>query len=228
MPSAPAETELQSQFAADLRAREEEWERVAESRTRAVETRVSHEAQQKEELFQAKLRQRDQQWQTKLDAARGELQAQAEALRRREADADARVREVEANLRKELQEKEEAVRAEAQNREQELVAQMTAAAEARHTAAQAQWETESETKLRAATEPLKAQLARAEKERDEARQAAFEHSRQVQNMEKSSPKSPRSSTPGETAKTSSEYNPGSASVPPAVHLCETGGLQKAP
>jgi hypothetical protein len=38
--------------------------------------------------------------------------------------------------------------------------------------------------LRAATEPLKAQLARAEKERDEARQAAFEHSRQVQNMEK--------------------------------------------
>ena len=155
------------------------------------------------------------------------MQAQSEALRRREADADARVREVEANLRKELQEKEESVRAEAQHREEDLVAQMTAAAEAGHTAAQAQWETESETKLRAATEPLKAQLARAKKERDEARQAAFEHSRQVQTWRKNSPKPPRPYR-GETANPSSESNPGSAGVPSAVHLCETGGLQKAP
>jgi len=51
-------------------------------------------------------------------------------------------------------------------------------------AAQAQWETESERRTRAAIEPFKALLARTEKERDEARQTASENSRQVQNLEK--------------------------------------------
>ena len=39
-------------------------------------------------------------------------------------------------------------------------------------------------KMRAAIEPFKALLARTEKERDEARQTAFENSRQVQSLEK--------------------------------------------
>jgi hypothetical protein len=48
----------------------------------------------------------------------------------------------------------------------------------------AKWEAESEKKTRAATEPLKEMLVRAEKERDEARQVASEGKRQLQNMEK--------------------------------------------
>jgi hypothetical protein len=51
-------------------------------------------------------------------------------------------------------------------------------------AAQAQWETESANKIRDAIEPFKALLIRAEKERDEANQAASERARQVQNLEK--------------------------------------------
>jgi len=56
-----------------LRVREEEWKRQSESRLSAAETRLSHEAQQKEELFQSKSRQRDQQWQVKVDAVQAEL-----------------------------------------------------------------------------------------------------------------------------------------------------------
>ena len=59
-----------------------------------------------------------------------------------------------------------------------------AKAEARQKAAQAQWESESENKARAALEPFKVLLSRAEKERDEARQSASESVRQVQNLEK--------------------------------------------
>jgi hypothetical protein len=61
---------------------------------------------------------------------------------------------------------------------------LTAQSETRQAAARAQWETESETRTRAAIEPLRATLVRAEKERDEARLASSEHARQVQSMEK--------------------------------------------
>jgi hypothetical protein len=179
------ETELQNQWASDLRAREEEWARQAESHVRATEARLSLEAQQKEELFLSKSRQLDQQWQAKVDAGRAELQAQTkEALRRREVEANTGLRELEAHLRKEMQQKDEAAQAKAKQREQDLVAQLTAQAEARQMAAQAQWETESEKKMRAAIEPFKAQLARAEMERDEARNSAIEAARRVQNLEK--------------------------------------------
>jgi hypothetical protein len=179
------QTELQTQFASDLRGREEEWERQTESRVRAAEARLTNEAQQKEELFQSRARQRDQQWQAKLDALRAEMQAHArEAVRRRDADADTAQGELEARLRKEMQEKDETAQAKAMQREQDLVAQLTAQAEARQIAAQAQWEMEAEKKTRAAIEPFKGLLARAEKERDEARQTASEGIRQVQNLEK--------------------------------------------
>ena len=179
------ETELQNQWASDLRAREEEFERQAQSRARAAETRLGFEAQHHEELFLSKSRQRDQQWQMKLDASRAELQTQAEeALRRRDAEAEASLRELEAHLRKEMQQKDEAAQALTKQREQDLVAQLSAQAESRQMAAQAQWETESENKIRDAIEPFKALLIRAEKERDEANQAASERARQVQNLEK--------------------------------------------
>jgi hypothetical protein len=83
-----------------------------------------------------------------------------------------------------MQQQDEATQAKAGQREQELIAQLTAQAEARQMAAQSQWEAQSENRIRAAMEPLKAQLARAEKERDEARQSAFESARQAQNLEK--------------------------------------------
>jgi hypothetical protein len=183
--SAARETELQSQWAADLRVREEEWERQAESRARAVESRSGVEAQQKEELFLAKSRQLDQQWQAKLDAARADAQAQAkELLRRRDAEAEAALREQEIALRKEMQQKEESALAKARQREQDLVAQFNAQAEARQTAARKQWESETEVITRAAVEPFKSMLARAEHEREDARESASEAIRQVQHLEK--------------------------------------------
>ncbi|HLH53489.1 MAG TPA: hypothetical protein VKY92_07725 [Verrucomicrobiae bacterium] len=178
------EAELQAQWAADLRTREEEWERQAEARVRAAEARFAQEAQQNEEVFLAKSRQRDQQWQVKLDGVRGELQVQTEALRRREAESTSAMRELENRLRAELQQKEQDIQARAEQREQELVGQMSAEADARLQAAQTLWQAESETRARAAIEPFKALLARAEKERDDARQAATEQSRQVQTLEK--------------------------------------------
>ena len=178
------ETELQKQWASDLRAREEEWERQTEARVRAAENRVGQETQQKEELFQSKLRQRDQQWQVKLDGVKAELQAQTEALRRREAEADAALRELETHLRREMQQHDDAARAKAEEREQELMAEFSAQAEARQMAAQAVWENEADKRTRAAIEPFKTLLARTEKERDEARQAATDGTRQVQNLEK--------------------------------------------
>ena len=182
--AATREIELQGQWAADLRVREEELERQTESRVRATETRLSHEAQQKEELFQSQLRHRDQQWQVKLDAARAEAQAQNEQiLRRREAEAAASLRELETQLRKEMQQVEEAALAKARQREQDLIAQVTAQAEARQMAALKQWESELEKKTRVAIEPLKAQLARTEKERDEATQSAAEAAGHVLDLE---------------------------------------------
>lgn len=178
------EVELQNQWASDVRVREEQWEHQAEARVRATETRLGQEVQQKEELFLSKSRQRDQQWQAKLDAARAELQAQADEARRRREEAEASLRELETNLRKEMLQKEETIQAKARQREQDLVAQLTAQAEVRQMAAQALWERESEKKVRAAIEPFKELVARTEKERDEARQAASESVRQAQNLEK--------------------------------------------
>jgi hypothetical protein len=179
------ETELQKQWASDLRIREEEWERQAESRVRAAEIRMGQEAQQKEELFLSKSRQRDQQWQLKLDAVRAESQALTkETLRRQEVEASARLHELEAGLRLEMQQKEEAAQAKFRQRETDLIAQMHAQAEARQAAVKAEWETQFETKTRFMIEPFKAQLARTEKERDEARQTASQISREVQNLEK--------------------------------------------
>jgi hypothetical protein len=179
--AASRETELQNRWNSDLRTHEQEWERQADSRVRAVEARMNQESQQKEELFQSKARQRDQQWQSKLDAIRAEVESQTDVIiRRREAEAEAGRRELEAELRKEMQRKEEAAQAKAQQLEEQFAAQ----AELRQMAAQAQWQAESETKMRAALEPLKAMLSRTEKERDEALHSYTEGATQVQVLEK--------------------------------------------
>jgi len=74
------ETELQNQWVSDLRTREEEWERQAQSCVRAAETRLGLEAQQKEEQSLSKARQGDQQWQLKLDGLQAELEAKTEGV----------------------------------------------------------------------------------------------------------------------------------------------------
>jgi len=154
------EAEIQNQWASDLQARQEEWERQIESRVRAAETRLSLQTQQKEELLQSKLRERDQYWQAKLEAVRVESQTQTEQeLRRRDAEL-----------------------AESKQREREAIAQQTAQAQDHQRAAR-EWEKELDL-AHEAIKPLKALLARTEKERDEARQSASEGIRNVQDLEK--------------------------------------------
>jgi len=158
--SAVREAELQNQWSADMRAREEKWQRQADSRVQSVEAMLSQDAQQKEEAFHAKMRQRDQEWQTKLETVRGELRTQAEEeLRRRDAEAaEARSREVkelEVQLRKSVEEKQAGILADSKKREQDLVARLA-------------WQTEA--------------CQKAEKERDEAKQLAFEKRRQVHDL----------------------------------------------
>ena len=148
-------TELQKQWGAELRVRKEEWERQTDTRVRAVESRLALEAQQREELFQAKFRQRDQQWEVKLESVRAETKSQ----------------------------NEEQFQTKSWQRERELAAQFTAQTEAHLAAARTQWEAESDKKMRAAIEPFRALLARTEKERDEARQSANDSARQVETLE---------------------------------------------
>jgi len=160
-------------------------ERQAQARVHAAETRAVQEAQRKDELNEAKLRQRDQQWQLKLDAVRTEAQNEnREVLRRRDAEAENRLRELEGALRREMQQKEEAAQARAKQRELDLIAEMSAQAEIREASIRAEWDTQFLMKSRVAIEPLKEQLARVEKERDDARQSAEEVSREMQSLEK--------------------------------------------
>jgi hypothetical protein len=178
-------SEKQAEADQQLRRMQAEAERQLEAQAREASMRLKQELQQKEELYISKSRQRDQSWQVKLDSLRGELETQnEEVLRRHEVEADAGLRELEAHLRKEMQQKDEAAQGKVKQRELDLIAQLTAQAEARQMAAQVQWETESEKRARAAAEPFKALLTRAEKERDEARQAAAEGARHSQDLEK--------------------------------------------
>jgi hypothetical protein len=117
------------------------------------------------------------------------MQAQLEQdLRRRGSDLEhqleAQARDADTRLKQELQQRELAFQAKLKQRELDLTAQLTVQAEARQTAAQAHWEKEAEKKTRAAIEPFEAQLAQAERERDDARESAAESARQLQDLEK--------------------------------------------
>jgi hypothetical protein len=158
--AAAREAELQNQFSSDMRAREEKVQRQADARVQSIEAMHAQDAQQKDEMFQAKMRQRDQEWQAKLESLRGELRAQAEQeLRRRETEtAESRSRQLkdlETQLRRSVEEKHATLLADSKKREQELVARLAA---------------QTET------------LQKAEKERDEAKQLAFEKRRQVHDL----------------------------------------------
>lgn len=157
---AAREGELKEQLSADLRVREEKLVQQSESRVRALESRAAQEAQQREEDFKLKLRQREQQLQAQFEARLTEAQLQWEQEgRRRQAEF-----------------------AEAKQREQDLVARLNAQAEANQLARK-EWEAGMETS-RNGIESLKAVLVRTEKERDEARQAASEIERHVQELKK--------------------------------------------
>lgn len=180
------ETELQSQRAADLRSREEEWERQAESRVRAVETRLGHEAQQKEEIFQIKLRQREQQLQAQFDARQAELKAQWDQdLHSHEQEwerkAEAGVRATEARLLSEMQQKEETFQSKSRQRDQQWQAKLDAA----RVEAQAQAEQElrrreaesAESRQRALRE-LETSLRQELQQKDEAVEARIKQREQ--------------------------------------------------
>jgi DNA-binding transcriptional regulator YdaS (Cro superfamily) len=182
-------SEVQRQSEQESHCQELELQRQLENQSREADTRLKQELQQKELAFATKLKQREQELIAKADARETELRTQlASDLRARreewEREAEARIRAGETRLQQEAQQKDEAAQAKARQREQDLVAQLTSQSEARHLAVLAKWEGESEKKTRAATEPLKEMLVRAEKERDEARQAASEGRRQLQNLEK--------------------------------------------
>jgi DNA repair exonuclease SbcCD ATPase subunit len=159
-----------------LRRREEELERQFEAKARELETRIGKDLQAKEQNFQAKLKQREEELAIKAQSREIELQKQLTAdLRVREEDwekqAQARVKAVEARFTQEAQQKEEVFAAKTRQRDE-------------------QWQVKLEgvqAELRNATaaiEPLKAQVTRAEQERDEAKVAAADGFRQVQSLEK--------------------------------------------
>jgi len=159
-----------------LRRREEELERQFEAKARELETRIGKDLQAKEQNFQAKLKQREEELAIKAQSREIELQKQLTAdLRVREEEwekqAQARVKAVEARFTQEAQQKEEVFAAKSRQRDE-------------------QWQVKLEgvqAELRNATaaiEPLKAQVTRAEQERDEAKLASAEGFRQVQNLEK--------------------------------------------
>jgi hypothetical protein len=182
-------SEMQTQAEQDLRRRESDLGRQLEAQLREADTRVKQELQPKELAFQAKLKQREQELASRAAIREAELQKQwAADLRVREEkwelEAESRVRATETRLSLEAQQKDEAAQAKAKQREQDLAAQLATQAEGRQMAAQALWDAESEKKTRAAIEPFKALLARIEKERDEAKQTAFESARHVQSLEK--------------------------------------------
>lgn len=179
------ETELKSQAEEESRRAQTDLERRLETQAREASARLKQELQQKDEQLAAKLRQTEQQWQTKLESARTDLQAQHEdARRRRETEFESRLRNLEAQFRKEAQQKEEAAQVKTRQREQELEARLTADAEARLIAAQSLWQADTDMKIRAVTEPLKSQLSRAERERDEALESFNEGARHVEHLEK--------------------------------------------
>jgi len=172
-----------------LLRRESELEHELETQSREAEARLKQELLQKEVAFQAKLKQREQELAMKATTRETELNSQwATDLRTREEEwqlqTEARIRDTETRMDLEAKQKEEAAHAKAKQREQDLINQLTVQMEARQTAAHAEWVSETEFKTRAAVEPFKSLLARTEKERDEAIQAASEGAHQVQSLEK--------------------------------------------
>ncbi len=197
--------EVQAQAEQELRRREQEFERQSDAQMRDADGRLREELQQKELAFHAKLKQREQDLTTRAADRETELQNKwAADLRGREVEwekqTESRVRAAEQRHSQETQQKEElfqvrlnqreqqlqaqfdARQAESRRRQQELLAQITTQSEA-HRVAQKEWETELEL-VRNNVESLKANVARVEQERDDARRSASESVRHTRDLEK--------------------------------------------
>jgi len=176
---AQAEAKLRdalSQAEEQLRRRVSDLERQLEGQSREADSRMKQELQDKELAFQARLKQREQELAIKADSRETELRKQlASDLRAREEDWErqiqSRIRTTEARLAREAQEKEELFLAKSRQREEQWQVKMDGLL--------AELQSQS-----AAIEPFKEQLARAERERDEAKQIATESARHVETMEK--------------------------------------------
>ena len=168
--------EVQSQAEDQLRRRVSDLERQLAVQAREADSRLKQDLQDKELAFQAKLKQREQELAIKADARETELRKQlASDLRAREEDwerqAQSRIRATEVRLSRESQEKEELFVAKSRQREEQWQVKLDGVLA----------ELQAQT---AALEPFKEQLARAERERDEARQIAADSTRHVETMEK--------------------------------------------
>jgi hypothetical protein len=168
--------EVQSQAEEQFRRRVSDLERQLAVQSREADSRLKQDLQDKELAFQAKLKQREQELAIKADARETELRKQlASDLRAREEDwerqAQSRIRATEVRLSRETQEKEELFMAKSRQREEQWQVKLDGVL--------AELQAQS-----AAIEPFKEQLARAERERDEARQTATESTRHVEVMEK--------------------------------------------
>lgn len=168
--------EVQSQAEEQLRRRVSDLERQLAVQSREADSRLKQDLQDKELAFQAKLKQREQELAIKADARETELRKQlASDLRAREEDwerqAQSRIRATEVRLSRETQEKEELFMAKSRQREEQWQVKLDGVLA----------ELQAQT---ASLEPFKEQLARAEKERDEARHIATESTRHVETMEK--------------------------------------------
>jgi hypothetical protein len=168
--------EAQSQAEEQLRRRVSDLERQLDVQARESDSRLKQDLQDKELAFQAKLKQREQELAIKADARETELRKQlASDLRAREEDwerqTQSRIRATESRLAREAQEREELSLAKSRQREEQWQVKLDGVLA----------ELQAQT---ASIEPFKEQLARAEKERDEARHIATESTRHVETMEK--------------------------------------------
>jgi hypothetical protein len=168
--------DIQSQAEEQSRRRESDLGRDLETQSREADARLKQELQAKELTFQAKLKQREEELAIKSDAREIELQKQLTSdLRVREEEwerqAQARVRATETRLAQEAQQKDELFLAKSRQRDEQWQVKLDGVL--------AELRTQT-----AAIEPFKAQVARAEQERDEAKHAAAEGYRQVQSLEK--------------------------------------------
>jgi hypothetical protein len=169
-------SEVQKKAEQEMSRRESEFKHQLEALAHDAKVKLDQQLQEKNLALQARLKQREQEVTTRSESREADLQQQWTArLRAREEElerqAEKRVRAAEARLGRELQEKEQLLQTKTRQLEE-------------------QWQVKydgvvAELQLQSASiEPYKQRLARAENERDEAKQSAEENARQVQNLEK--------------------------------------------
>jgi hypothetical protein len=169
-------SEVQKKAEQEQSRRESEWKHQIEALSHDAKARLDQQSQEKNLALQTRLKQREQEITARAEARETDLQQQWTArLRSREEElerqADARVRAAETKLGRELQEKEQLLQIKSRQLEEQWQAKYDGVV--------------AELTLQAASiEPYKARLARAENDRDEAKQSAEENARQVQNLEK--------------------------------------------